>query len=231
MKRKARTTGPVPILGALVLWAAGCGTAATAVHPDENSVEGHRAQAQYEHAAADQEASRYDPTATRLDPAFVSDPWGPGHSAQPFINPTEPRLAASERRRLHARAHERAAEQLEQFEATECRGVPARERAACPLLAPVVAIRDFPEGVRVELAPSASIVRVVTDMRCHYAFARARGFGEEAAECPLYIRGIEIDLSRDGQAIEVRGRTRELAAEIQKRVRQEAVYAPEARGR
>src|SRR2546421_393237 len=80
--------------------------------------------------------------------------------------------------------------------AAECKTVPPRERAACPLLGPAVAIRDLPDGVRVELARAGAIDATIAEMRCHYAFARTRGFSEEAAACPLYIRGIQIERSR-----------------------------------
>jgi hypothetical protein len=210
----------------LLVLASGCGTASVAVNPDETSAQGHLAEAQRERAAAEQESARYDPAATRVDPAFAREPFATTPGAPVFVNPTESRLAEAEWRLMHARAHERAARELERFEASECRGVPPRERAACPLLAPVQSLRDLPDGVRVELAPRANLDAVVASMRCHYAFARTRGFSDEAAACPLYIRGIEIARSRDGSAIEIRGATPQVTNEIRRRVRLEAVAAP-----
>jgi hypothetical protein len=203
-----------------------CGTPNGGVRPDETSAEGHRREAERERAAAAEHAVLYDPGATRLDPAFA-DP----SSTVPeraFRNPTEAHLLEADRHRAHARAHERAAQALERFEAAECKGVPPRERAACPLLGPVVAIRDLASGVRVELAPSVSVAAVVAEMRCHYAFARARGFSEEAAACPLYMRGIAIELSRDHRAVEITAATPDVARDIQQRVRIEAVHASRA---
>jgi hypothetical protein len=219
----------VHALGMLVLGTLACGTATVAVNPDEASAQGHRAEAERERAAAEQEKARYDPAATRVDPSFAQQPFEPSAAQHIFTNPTETRLSQADWRLMHAQAHERAARELESFEAAECKGVPRKERAACPLLGPAVAIRDLPDGVRVELARPESIEPVVADMRCHYAFARTHGFSAEAAACPLYIRGIQIERSRDGQAIEIRGPTPEVAREIQKRARQEAVLAPQAR--
>jgi hypothetical protein len=91
----------------------------------------------------------------------------------------------------------------------------------------VVALHNLPDGIRVELARSVPVEAVVADMRCHQAFARAHGFADNVS-CPLYMRGIDIRRSEDGQAIEIRG-PRELAREIQKRTRQEAVLAPQVR--
>jgi hypothetical protein len=167
----------VAALAVMVLLGGGGATAGGAVNPDETSVEGHRAEAEREHAAAD-----------------------------------------------------RAAAELERFEAAECKEVPPRERAACPLLGPVTAIQDLGDGVRVEIAPPRSVDAVVADMRCHYAFARARGFSAAAAACPLYVQGISIERAADGRGLEVRGETPALAREIRTRVRQEAVFARGARG-
>jgi hypothetical protein len=217
------------LAGAVVSCAAGCGTPAAAVNPDETSIQGHLAEAAREQTAAEREAARYDPAATRIALPYVRDSSDPEHGASVVTNPTDTHLAVSEQHRQHARAHERAAEELTRFEATECEGIPRRERAACPLLAPVVAIRDLRDGVRVELAPAASTERTVAEMRCHYAFARAQGFTAEAAACPLYLRGVEIGRSADGRAIDIRGPTAALASEIRRRVRQEAVFAGEGR--
>jgi hypothetical protein len=213
----------VALLGALTCW--GCGTPAATVNPDETSRQGHLAEAAREHAAAEREATRYDPAATHVELPFVRDSSQPPQGASIVSNPTQVHLTLAEQHRLHALAHERAAQQLARFEAAECRDVPPAERAACPLLAPVVAIRDLRDGVRVELGPTVAVQRLIGDMRCHCAFARARGFSEEAAACPLYVRGLQIELSRDGRAIELRGSTRELADEIRQRVRAEAVFA------
>jgi hypothetical protein len=207
----------------------GCGTPAGGVRADETSAEGHRQEAAHERTGAAERAALYDPRATRPDPTFVADPANPAQVGGVFTNPTETNLREAEGHRAHARAHERAAQALERFEARECKGVPARERAACPLLGPATAIRDLPNGVRVELAATVPVAEVAAGMRCHYAFARARGFTDEAAGCPLYIRGIDIEVARAGHAVEITGATPELAREIQKRARQEAVHASGAR--
>jgi hypothetical protein len=128
----------------------------------------------------------------------------------------------------HARDHEAAAQALEQFEATECQGIAPLERTACPLLGPVTAIVDLPRGVRVQIESSVSVERTLTLLRCHYAFARARGFSPTLVSCPLYIRGIDIKASADGRAIEITGTTKRQAREVQKRVRQQAVFAKPA---
>jgi hypothetical protein len=205
----------------------GCGTPNGGVRPDETSAEGHRSEAERERAAAAQHAALYDPGATRLDPALANS--ANSVPEQAFTNPTDAHLREADRHRAHARAHDRAAQALERFEAAECKDVPPRERAACPLLGPVTAINDLRDGVRVDLAATASASAVVAAMRCHYAFARARGFSEDAAACPLYIRGIVIERSGDGRGVQITADRPELAGEIQRRVRIEAMHAPQSR--
>jgi TusA-related sulfurtransferase len=139
--------------------------------------------------------------------------------------------AAVAHRISHAVAHGRLALALEGFESAECHGIEPKARAACPLLGPVTAINDAPQGVRVEFVPSVSVDAVLAGMRCHYSFAQARGFSEEAAACPLYLRGLRLDRSTDGRAIDITVTSAATVNEIRKRVREEAVFAGEAGGR
>jgi hypothetical protein len=129
----------------------------------------------------------------------------------------------------HAVAHGRLARVLKDFESVECHGVAPRERAACPLLGPVVGINDVPQGVRVEFVPSISVDAVLERMRCHYSFAQARGFSEDASACPLYLRGLRLERSTDGRAIDITVTSPAMTNEIRKRVREEAVFASDAR--
>ena len=61
-------------------------------------------------------------------------------------------------------------------------------------------------------------------MRCHYAYARTRGF-EEATTCPLYLRGIDIKPAKDPLAIEITTADAAQVGELRARSREEAVYA------
>jgi hypothetical protein len=115
----------------------------------------------------------------------------------------------------HARQHAATAEELEHFEERECAGIPSRERGACPVLSSS-AIKVLPSGIRVHVADPDQIDATVRLMRCHLAYARARGF-ERVAECPLYLRGVEIELSADGDAVELTSSDPEVAQEIMRR--------------
>jgi hypothetical protein len=139
-------------------------------------------------------------------------------------NPTEGQLARVDEHRVHARAHERAAEALERFEDSACLNFPPATRAACPLIGPVAHVDDVAGGVRVRFVPGTRVDAVLAHMRCHYAYARARAFAE-AASCPLYMRGIDIKQGKDPLAIEITTGEADQVAELRARSREEAVYA------
>jgi hypothetical protein len=211
----------------LVLAAAGtsCGTGKDAVKPDDMSAAQHRDEAARESEAARQHAKDYNPRATVPSPFRPAG--GPGSDyAFPLsvYNPTEGQLQRVDEHRAHARAHERAAEALERFEAAECFNFPPASRAACPLLVPVTRIDDVAGGVRVKFAAGTRVDAVLAHMRCHYAYARARAFAEEIS-CPLYMRGIDFKQSADPLAIEITTGDGGQVAELRARSREEAVYA------
>src|SRR6266540_1637450 len=51
--------------------------------------------------------------------------------------------------------------------------------------------RDIAGGVRFVLAEGAPTEAVVAHMRCHFAWARSRGFVQMPG-CPIYLKGISI---------------------------------------
>jgi hypothetical protein len=198
-----------------------CAGSTEAVKPDEMSAANHHQEAQREAAKAREEARLYRPGVTLPVPS--ADPFGPHDlTVVPVYNPSEAHLQQAEQHREHARQHERAAQFLERFEETECRAFPPSSRAACPLLGPVVRIDDIPDGVRVTFKEGVDVDDVIAHMRCHFAYARARGF-EVAAGCPLYVRGIDIRRALDPMAVEIVSADKKVAAEVRARSREEAV--------
>jgi hypothetical protein len=206
-----------------LLFVAACATTA-AKHSEEwsdISAAEHRQIAANERARADDAYARWEPGSRMPLPAVP-----PGSSDAPRMfpidlypyNPTDRALADAERHLRHAREHEAAAAALEGFEDAECRQVPAKARAACPVLGPVATIDDRADGVRITFAAGAPVDEIVAHMRCHLAFARKSGFAE-AGDCPLYMRGIEIALSGDGRAVDVTSRDQSVAEQIQIRSR------------
>ena len=164
---------------------------------EELSAAQHRQEAARERMLATQETSPYQVTVFPVDAkARTID------------------LAAHHLR--HAEEHEAAAAALEASEELECRAIPPKRRAACPLLEPVQDVLYRNDGIRVVFLAGTDVAAMLAEMRCHLAFARARAF-TGVAECPLYMRDVEITALPDGNAIEVRSRDPIVASEIKKR--------------
>lgn len=206
---------------ALLLVASSCGSSRpSVVKPDEMSAAEHRREAARERALAEADYARFQPTATQPMGGVASPHEGP--RLYPIdvyrFNPTEKALDEAERHLRHAREHEAAAAALEQYEEAECTELSPKMRAACPLLGPVQAIDDLADGVRIRYAAGTPIAPVVAHMKCHLAFARARGW-KDAGDCPLYMKGVAIAAASDGASIDVRSDDATVAREIQVRSR------------
>jgi hypothetical protein len=147
-----------------------------------------------------------------------------------FAVEVRPRDRAVSQRISHSVVHGSLALALQRFESAECQGIEPKERAACPLLGPVTAIIDTPQGVRVEFPAAVSVNAVLGRMRCHYSFAQTRAFSEEAAACPLYVRGLRLERSGDEKAIDISATPEAAVGALRKSVREEAVFVPGARG-
>lgn len=187
------------------------------------SAAAHRAEAERERDAARAALAAVEtrlPGEVQLVPGSLTQrgPWiDPHPEAEKREGP--PVLEAAVEHSRHARAHERAAVELERVENAECRGLPAETRAACPLLHDVVTIDNVRGGVRVRFAKTVSVPDTVAHIRCHLAYARARAFAD-ADDCPLYVRGVEVAsdgphavrlTSADAERREVVTRIRQLA--------------------
>lgn len=182
---------------ALVATLAGC--AQPAPRPDDMSAAAHREEAAHEREAAQQSLAEHGAHKRLIDSRLPGDhaglitreEYGP---AGPTIGPrgATPDLYAAEARVLHAREHEAAASELERFEDAECAGIPPAERSACPLLRGAGAVVDVADGLEVRFRPGAPVDDVQRRMRCHLAYARTRGYLEDAA-CALYFKGVRIE--------------------------------------
>lgn len=60
-------------------------------------------------------------------------------------------------------------------------------------------------------------------MRCHYAFARAQGFTDNAT-CALYVKGIEIRAGGDKARVEIVSKDPGVSKTIRVLSREEAVF-------
>lgn len=205
----------------------GCAQSNQNVRPEEMSAEAHRQEAQKVGSQADKEQKAGD---TRPQPNLVAtgggNPQGYIYDVAVYDARNE-HLVRARQLRDHARQHEAAATALDQFENNECRNFPTATRAACPLLGPVVRIDNIDRGVRVEFEKGTRVDAVLAHMRCHLAFAAARGFAD-ASSCPLYMKGVEIRAGSAPRTAEIVGGDATAAREIQTRSREEAVLVQAA---
>jgi len=218
MTRSTKMT-VISVLGLVV----GCGESNQTVRPPDTSAEAHRQQAQKEAAASDRElrAANASLPPPNLAISGGGNPEGYYYDLNVY-NARNEHLARAQQLSEHARQHEAAAASLEKFEDAECKQFPPATRAACPFLGPVAQITDLPNGVRVQLASGVRSDAVLAHMRCHLAFAEARGFGA-AASCPLYVKGIEIRAGNEPSAIDIVSADAKVAEQVRTRAREEAV--------
>jgi hypothetical protein len=200
----------------LALALAACATSHPSARSEDLSADAHRREAARERMLAEQNYEQFRPTASAALPGTWSSD---GPRLFPLdvyrFNPTDRALDDAQRHLQHAREHEAAAQALEQYEEQECRELPPKVRAACPMLGPVRAIEDLPDGVRIHFRDDEAVGPVLAHMRCHLAFARARAFAG-VADCPLYLRGVTIAASADGRAIDVRADDAATARAVQR---------------
>ena len=73
--------------------------------------------------------------------------------------------------------------------------------------------------MRVRFHDARRVPALLSEMRCHYAYARSRGFATNN-ECPLYLRGVEFRAAHDDErAIDIVAKNNKTSAEIRKRIR------------
>ena len=193
------------------------------VKPDTMSAAEHEQQARSDNAKAQAEVAR----ATRESPPLPNPTVQPQNNPEGYYypvdtyNPAADHLVRARQLEEHAREHRAAAAKLETFVQDECRGFPPETRASCPMLGPVEQIRDIPDGVRVAFKANTRVDAVAAHMRCHFAYAQAYGF-DTVADCPLYVKGLQIRVSDDGKAIELTSRNPRTIDVIRARTREEA---------
>jgi hypothetical protein len=182
--------------GVIAVWLAACGSPTP--RPDDMSAAAHRDEAAREREVARQELEQHGARAGILDQqtqgdyaqTFTRDEYGP---SGPVVGPRGATrdLYSAEARQAHARAHEAAALELERFESVECADVPPAERAGCPLLLGAGAVADVKDGVEIRFRSGAPVDDIYRRVRCHWAYARARGFTADDT-CALYLKGLVI---------------------------------------
>jgi hypothetical protein len=210
------------LIALLVVGAGGC---THEVRPDSMSAEEHRQQADKDMVQARTEVVRASVAPPVPAPPLGVSATNPTGYAYPLevYNPAEAHLMRARQLEAHAHQHRDAAKKLETFVQDECKGLPPETRATCPLLGPVTQIVDIAGGVKATFAPHTRVDAVAAHMRCHFAYAQAHGF-DTLIDCPLYVRGLQIRVTDDGQAIELTDQDAAAAEVIRARSREEMMF-------
>lgn len=165
----------------------GCRGETSGARPDDMSAEAHRRQASTHGDESRRHQRQYDPGAVRLS-SGRGRVAGESYFGTDVYNPTEVHRRHAAEHRQHAGDHQSAAEALDVFEQVECREFPAETRRLCPLLGYQATVLEIPGGVRLTFPEGTPLDAVLHHVRCHVAFARARG-REGMSNCPLYVEG------------------------------------------
>jgi hypothetical protein len=185
--------------------------------PDALTADEHRAEAVKHQTASAEHRDQYQPDATARTLAPRTPFSDDGSNAPQFYNPTAHHLTEADLQMQAAFSHLKAAEALDKFENQACAGLSAPERSACPLLNPhVVKVEETAQGVKLHLRAEAPVARLAGQLKCHLAWAKAKGF--ERTPCPLYVRGVAID-AREGAVIEVHSSDPAVAGQVRKEAR------------
>jgi len=200
---------------ALALLALGCGGPQDPA--DEHlTAEEHEQQAAQEEAEAAEHEAAYDPDARHPTAGGAQNPEFHGLDV---YNPTTGQLVEAEEHREHAQAHRAQAEALREFEDAECANFPPASRASCPLLLGLEEVVEIDGGMQLRFADGVDHSSVVDHVRCHIAFAAARGTAG-ISHCALYVPGVRVEI--DGQDVSLVTDEDDQVPDLRRRVRLQA---------
>ncbi len=188
------------VLGAMAWTLGGC--SGPDVKVGETTEEGHLAAAAKERKEARADEAQYEPNAERVTAVGFGGPVGadvaPGILVE--VTPTTTHLSDAEQHVARAKKHEAAATLLAKFEDSACEGIPPADRLSCPTLMSDQ-LTSLPNGIRLQVGQKR-VVAVLAYMRCHLAFARVHGYGEESL-CAFAVKGVTANASEDRTAVEL----------------------------
>jgi hypothetical protein len=183
-------------------------------HDDRMTAAEHRNEAAIHQSRAASERSQVDADEFPQRGAMINQPL-----AFANFSPTTDHQQQADRELRLAAEDRAAAKRLEAFEDEACRGLPAAERSACPLLgSSVILVQATKEGFALTLKPFVDVADTYRRLSCHLAFARAMGFDQPT--CPLFVKGTTLrrvgdhDLAFDGDSPDVRTALRRQASKI-----------------
>jgi hypothetical protein len=179
------------------------------------SAKSHEEAAADEAAKAEKHEAKYDPNAPHGIGAEVAAGSDFGFEGTEF-NPTEVHNTQAKKHRRHADAHLAAATELKRAEAEACESIAPDSRSWCPLLGPVAASENTPNGVRITIREGTNMEEMVTRIRCHVAYGNTQG-REGMDRCPLYVPDVQVKQSGP-DTIELSTKGKANVRELQERV-------------
>lgn len=185
-------------IGLLIAALPACNSPQVAV--DETTVSGHEQEAQLERKKAAAQQAAYDPRQERHHQVPAATPQEGRGTVMITVNPTQAHLSRAESHRKHALEHELAAIKLQAFEDAACQSLKPEERASCPTLL-TTAIEKLPQGIRLRCEPE-QVDKLVAEMRCHLAFAKARGY-DSPYLCPFALQGVTAAAAPERQGVDL----------------------------
>ena len=207
---QATSNGPLFVAVATLALLLGCASTPGA-KPEDMSAKSHEEAAAKEAAKADQHAVKYDPAGTSAQ-SSGSDTAFEGAD----FNPTDVHNLQAETHRKHAADHAAAAEVLKGAEEDACESIASESRSWCPLLGPVAAAENTPNGVRITVREGTDVEELIARVRCHLAFGNTQG-REGMDRCPLYVPGVQVERSGPN-SIELSTKGKASIRELQERV-------------
>jgi len=207
-----QATSNRPLFAGIATLALLLGCASTpGAKPEDMSAKSHEEAAAKEAAKADQHAATYDPAGTSAQ-SSGSDAAFEGAD----FNPTDVHNLQAETHRKHAADHAAAAEVLKGAEEDACKSIASESRSWCPLLGPVAAAENAPNGVRITVREGIDVEELIARVRCHLAFGNTQG-REGMDRCPLYVPGVQVERSGPN-SIELSTKGKASIRELQERV-------------
>jgi hypothetical protein len=84
---------------------------------------------------------------------------------------------------------------------------------------------ELRNGVLLRFEGEEEMHRWVGDMRCHLAYARRHGY-EGKSDCPLYLRGVKLEVEANRREVRLLGANAAAAHELKERIGRMVAAAP-----
>jgi hypothetical protein len=223
------------LLALLVVTSSIVACATPGTEPEEMSTAAHEAAAQQEEEAATEHAAQFDPTAKTSYSSCTPSAQDRAVCWESTLNPTSSHRKQAEEHRAAAAAHRAASQKLIEAEAAACEGVAEEDRVQSPFsrrediqritlddreAARLTAKEPVGATVYFRAVPGLTQEWFQRILDCHLARNASMGFNiPEMPYCPLAVQGVTARVSSvgNGFAVELRAKTPEQIAELQRR--------------